>query len=792
MRTVGSISYLALASMLLAGGTAAQAQTVPAVEQDSAAQGGSNYGDIIVTAQKRSESINKVPLSIVAASGDQLKAAGITEVADLTKVVTGFQAVQTQVGSPIYFLRGVGYDDVSLSARPAVTLYVDEAPLPYSVMSMGSTLDLERVEVLKGPQGLLFGSNSTGGAINFVAAKPTDSLKFGMDASLGRFMQHTLSGFVSGPISEKVRARLAVSHEGGDDWQYDYVNGNKIGQKDITSGRLTLEAMPSDRLKLSLSVSGTTDRSDPQQPQFVSAASFAVSAPFRNYPATPRNNRATSFNSVGPAGKELRRDNSQWQSIIRADYEISDSISLTSLTSYVENKQEYAVDSDGTAIEVTGFGISGDLKAFSQELRLSGQFNDRSNWIIGGNIERDKTSEAAIYTVKESSTGQAFLGAPFFLGGPPFNYGGSDNTVSSAATKFRSEAIFANVDYDLTDQLTLHAGVRYTHASTAFDGQSGSGTISTPGQLTSATGLALIYGIPLSQVGPGKTFIIDTSTGTPRFVRYTDKIKENNVSWRVGLDFKPGAGTLIYGSVSRGYKAGTFSNIASSQLVQLAPVPQESVTAYEIGLKSDLIDRILHVNAAAFYYDYSAKQLQGAINVPIFGIIQALKSIPSSRVVGGEFEVTVRPTGGLTLGAMATYVDSKVTKSFLDISQFNVPMDFKGTAFPNTPKLQASASVEYRGDVSSSMDVYVGGNLTYRSTSYGDFFKDNRLKINAYALVDARLGVEAKDKAWLVELYGRNIFNKYYWTNQRRIGDGLIRYAGQPSTYGVRASFRFR
>jgi outer membrane receptor protein involved in Fe transport len=182
-------------------------------------------------------------------------------------------------GAPVYYLRGVGYYDNSVAARPAVTIYADEAPIPYSVMAMGTTLDLERVEVLKGPQGTLFGSNSTGGAINFIAAKPGSRFEAGADLSFGRFADGVLSGFVSGPISGTVGARLAVSHESSGDWQKNYVTGATQGAKNITSFRGTLTFQPAPRLKGILTFSGTLDRSDVQTGQLVGLSPTVAAEP---------------------------------------------------------------------------------------------------------------------------------------------------------------------------------------------------------------------------------------------------------------------------------------------------------------------------------------------------------------------------------------------------------------------------------------------------------------------------------------------------------------------------------
>ena len=173
----------------------------------------SGLGDIVVTAQKREQAINDVPLSITAASGEKLANQGITNVADLVKIVPGFNYTESAFATPVYTLRGIGFYDTSLAAKPTVSIYQDQVPIPFSIMTRGATLDLERVEVLKGPQGTLFGSNATGGAINYIAAKPTSTFKAGLDAGLDSFGQVSGGGFISGPISDTLSARVAVRTE---------------------------------------------------------------------------------------------------------------------------------------------------------------------------------------------------------------------------------------------------------------------------------------------------------------------------------------------------------------------------------------------------------------------------------------------------------------------------------------------------------------------------------------------------------------------------------------------------
>jgi len=216
------------------------AATAAATADAAATSGATTVETIVVTAQKREENINNVGMSIQAASGAKLLELGIHDTTDLQKIVPGFQATPTYYGTNVYTIRGVGFQDTSLAGSPTVSVYSDEFPLPFSVLTNGASLDLQRVEVLKGPQGTLFGENATGGAINYIANKPTDTFEAGVDGSFGRFDDTDLEGFVSGPVANGLDVRLAARINESGAWQKGYAqqDGQTIGGKDFINGRL--------------------------------------------------------------------------------------------------------------------------------------------------------------------------------------------------------------------------------------------------------------------------------------------------------------------------------------------------------------------------------------------------------------------------------------------------------------------------------------------------------------------------------------------------------------------------
>ena len=440
-------------------------------------------------------------------------------------------------------------------------------------------------------------------------------------------------------------------------------------------------------------------------------------------------------------------------------------MTLTSLTSYADYKQNDRVDPDATRLAIADTIDRGKIKALFQEVRLSGEFGEGSRWIVGANYENNKVRETQTLT---STSGSGFRAFNLFFGAPI-----PDAIDISSTQKFRNLAAFANLDFAFSDRFKAHAGVRYTDTRDRFSGCTGN----------SANGaLALILMIPGN---PQCTQFNATGPGSPT----QSTLKQDNLSWRVGLDFTPNDDTLLYANVSRGFKVGAFPLIPAVFAFQYDPATQEKLTAYEAGFKLSP-SRAVQINGAAFYYDYIDKQVLGSDNVPPFGTLNRLVNIPKSKVKGAELQLIVRPVTGLTLNAGLTYVHTRIG-NFTNIDPFGVSRNFRGEAFPNTPKWQGSVAADYEFPVSGSLNAFVGTNATFRSKTNGGLGENAILTIDGYTLVDLRAGVASADDRWRLSVWGRNIFDKYYWTNAYRIADVSARFAGKPATYGVTLAFRY-
>jgi len=869
--------FVARTGALLISATA----SLPTVAADSSAAS-SGIEEIVVTAQKREESINDVGMAIDAASGDRLKDLGVRDTAELYKVVASFNSNVTYYGTTIYTIRGVGFQDTALASQPTVSVYVDEAPIQFGAMTPGVNLDLERVEALKGPQGTLFGQNSTGGAVNYITNKPTDEFDAGLDVSYGRFNEIDAQAFVSGPMSDELLYRVAVRSLTSSGWQKSYTRDLNLapdpywtkagdvyefddhaGNKKLLSGRAQLQWEPNDQLTALLTLSGFIDEGDSQRPQLAGIAPLnpvsALNPLIDNYPLASKNNRSADwgpcvnvvdanpalvtgrsagFGSVvigqrDPDGnaenlnnrlyrgcKDAAKDNDMWSGTLRLDYAFDNDMLVTSLTSYNDFNRDQRLESDGTIYQDYESFQRGKIETFSQELRLSGGFNGEGNWVVGANYESTETDDRFLQTYGISSAVPTVV----------FNRVPLGPTRPNNAQDTDTWAVFANAAYPLGSEFTANAGIRYTNQKRDYRGCGSDGGDGTWADI-SAEIQQLLQLVNRGKFPPGANFINDLAATTPldagpgncastgpaplflpEPAGFTDELNEDNVSWRVGLDWAYSDDALVYASVSQGFKSGSFPTVASAAFTQLFPARQEELLAYELGAKLRLFDGTMQANVAGWYYDYTDKQILGAVPDPIFGSLPALVNVPDSHVYGFEANIEWYPIEGLRIAPQASYTFSQIDGKFRNFDPFFSgtrnpnTKDFSGEPFPNVPKWTANIDVQYEWDMANGWLAFVGANWNFQSSTRGFFYDrcqepgisctrtdagvrgDSDLAINTRALLDLRAGIEFE--SWRVFAFGRNVTNKYYWDTMSHVNDVLLRWTGAPATYGVSVSYR--
>ncbi|WP_439621380.1 TonB-dependent receptor [Hyphomonas sp.] len=757
---------------------AAQAQQTSEKSPDDATK---RLETIQVTAQKRSQSLNEVPISVVAFSGAELNAKGIKDGAELASIVPGLTFTPSPYsGTPIYTLRGIGFYEFSLPSSPAVTVYTDEVPLPYQAMTPGASLDMERVEILKGPQGTLFGQNSTGGAINYVAARPGDSVEFGGSASYSNFNELDAEAYLSGPVTDTLGVRAAVRSVQGGNWQESYTRNDELGASDRLMGRILFDWQPSDNLSIVVNLNGWTDKSDNQAGQLlaIQPTSPATAYPnLLNQPLPPKNDaRAADWTPNWP----MKNDDTFGQASVRADWTLNDTLTLTSISAKQTLEIEKYSDVDGTAAVVLDLYNPGSINSFNQELRLAGT-GDNTNWIVGANYATADLKDRLVFAIDDLSVNTPIPGFPSI-------------PISAGRTKQEHEAwaLFGNVDYNLTNHWGIQIGARYTEDTKNFEGCSYDASGFTGPVFEVLQGL-FNPTIPVEPVGLNECFTFGADFRPENFV---DELQEDNLSWKSSLNYTSDNGTLMYGSVSRGYKAGAYPTLSTTTTTQYEPVTQEELTAFELGIKSPLFQGRSQVNAAAFYYDYKDKQLRSRLADPIFGLLEALVNVPESHVYGAEVEWRARWFDDLNTSLSATYVKSEIDQ-YVGLNQAAALQDFAGDRFPYTPELSFTFDADYKWALSDRLNGTLGGTLIYNSDSDATIdptaagtISSGIYEIDAYTLLNLQAGIEATDGTWSLQVWGRNVTDEYYWSNVFQSLDTVYRHTGKPATYGVRLTLR--
>lgn len=809
-------------------------------EVPAAAAAVPDSGVIVVTANKRLQAINNVGLTISAASGDDLSNRGVEGPEDLAKLVPGFTFTQSLYSTPVFTLRGIGLYDATFGAAPSVAVYGDEVPRNVPTMSDALDLDVERVEVLKGPQGTIFGQSATGGAVNYIFAKPTRTLRYGFGASYERFDRAEASGYISGPLTEGVQARLAVKAIGGGAWQRSLSRpDDENGATRKLMGRLTVNLQPTDAMQIQLSGTAVRDRSDPLAPQYVrtllniygsqaqlaasgnpfgivdaaryadltnpaspgfdasflgrqavvvgrlSSPNASVAAGARALLGTPASNNARDAEwTPGLLGKS---DNNYLQGTARMDYDLTDALTLTSVSALARKELAYAQDLDGTTARVVDVPLDGEVKSFNQELRLA--YNaDRLNALVGVAYDNVRTKQNNF----------------FFLGDYSANADLITLTLNNFTSRMRSYAAFGNIEFEVIDNLTLQGGIRYTKNK-----QNATYCYNDP-PIDTAQGTAFLFGAALNSVpitiAPGQCFPTtgDLLLGTARSTLdpVEADLTEDNISYRVGANYKFASGLLLYGTISQGYKAGIFSAIGASRVLQYTPATQEKVVAYEAGFKAPLANRAVQLNGAAFYYDYKDKQVRGRIQDTVFGLLEKMLNVPKSYIYGVEGELTVRPMEGLNLSASATYLKSKVTGNYsatpdgsLVYNAAGYTGNFKGSELPYTPNFSAALDGQYEFPINARLKAFAGGTLVYQGSQNTTFTNPglpaDDFEIDGYATLDLRAGVTSADDRWRFTVYGQNVTDKSYVTAVSTFLDTIIRYRGKPAVYGVSVAYRY-
>src|SRR5882762_10324109 len=782
---------------LLAGVAALSAASPQSVRADEA------LAEITVTAQRVSERLQDVPVAVTAILADDLDERGVRQAGDITSSVPNLllNSPYGPEAQPTFTLRGVTTQDFSENQSSPVAMYVDEVYKSVGAVQALQIYDLDRVEVLRGPQGTLYGKNATGGAISFYSRNPSLTAYDGyVTAGAGNYSDYSVRGAVGGPIVENgVGWRVALLYEKRDGWVHSIVPGvEPLNGVDALAGRFTLMAKASDELTATLKLSFSRSGGTP-------------------YGAHALNNDPNVTGFSGNIGwfdngakyavhKDIRNDSAS----LKIDWQVSAHATLTSVTGFDYGRWYEKSDDGGLPITVrlddpnTYFS---SVNAFSQEIRLVSHDTGAFGWLAGLYYGRESTHPTVQFHFFDGNFPGAFVPRiPPTAANVPVPLWGFDEFNSFDQLK-DSRAVFLNTTFVVAPTITLRAGVRYTKDKVTISHfYALEGGLANPGPVGFAPDGGTTWWTQTIGAQPATRSYFQTGLApqgpvVPEFVHDT-----NNVSGKIGADWKASEDLLTYASISQGYRGVAFNGQAFNDPTELTFAGPEKLTSYEIGLKTGLWNRRGVFNAAVFHYDYKNQQFLDAFTLP-GGLGTGFRTVnaPKSRVDGAEFEFRAKATNDLEILSSVGLLHSKYVELTLHSGELQAPgvprVCCVGNQLIQAPDFNGSLAVDWRFAHIASGDLHLFAEANYYGKQYFDAFNTERIAQGAYGVANARVSFESESKAargFAVGAWVKNLTNRQYLAyglNQKDLDTGVLGFdyalVGEPRTYGVDATLRF-
>ena len=714
--------------------------------------------EIVVTARKRVQNIQDVSMSITAFSGDQIEELGIRNLQNVSWSIPGLYATGARGDEdPLYTVRGIGLNDAFNNNNPTVGVYLNEVIQPFSPMMAFQLFDIERVEVLKGPQGTLYGRNTTGGAVNVFSKRPGEELNGYARVGYGEFQRFELEGAIGGPISDTVGGRIAAfTIQGGEGWLRNAFNGQKIGELDQTAVRGTLEWTPNEDLEFLLIGNYSNDQSDSAGAEHVGFLDGAFSSNLCQAAVEGRRDESQCVSFLGysdSSGDRYTIDNSSMygQNVdgenigitLAVDWDIGD-MTLSSVTGYSDYDRVLNADGDGTPIIMIDIGMTNEIEVFSQELRLASTTAGGLDWVIGAYF----TNDEMFFDFQQALDEHIF--------------------VTRVSQNFTQEttawAIFAHAELPVTEQLSLIGGLRHTDEEKDFD----------------------YLGYDHAPLGPSQL----AAFGVTPVPQYTDSISNDDLTGEIGLEFDLADDVLLYANVSKGFKSGGYKGAISFTLAELKAFDPETLYAYEAGIKSTLADGTLRLNAAGYFYDW--EDFQAFVTEIRAGVpVLVLTNGGDAEVYGFEVEALWRPIDGLDLSAAANWMDTEITK----YNAIPGTGDNQGNKLSNSPELMFNARARYEFPIGESgWQAIVATDVMFRDEVFFSLGNNGQNSQDSLWLWNGRIGVLSPDEHWDFSIWAKNLTDEFYTTQSYDNTGGIFpsqNYIGLPRTFGVNGKYSF-
>lgn len=788
---VSAVLALVLAGLL--GATAIDASAQEGTQAQTQAQvpeRRAGIEQITVTARKRSEAAQDVPVALTAFTANDLAEQGITDVGDIRLSTPNLQFLRgfDATNSSRVYIRGVGQDDVIATSDAGVGLYVDGVYLGRSQSSLFELLDIERIEVLRGPQGTLYGKNTIGGAVNVVTSKPTGEWGGKLTLRGGNYQLFETKGSIDFPILDEVLAgRISFATSTRDGFSHNTFQDNDWNDKKLLAGRGTLRFTPTESLDVTL----VGERIKQHQKTGYADCTFVNPSAglyglltLTEYSGFAAACDSTIRDSQLKFGFDApnRGDTDVAALSATADYQLTEDVSFKSISSWRRNDYSLTFDVENSPVHLlTIQGEPSRIDQFSQELQLTGtSFDGKLDWVGGlywfreyGNDDRI-TSIAPLAHIgipceflplAPGFTLCDLTGSPVGTTGIPLEaLTGPLGSDSRLRIDNRSSAAFGQATFHLTDRIALTGGARFTHERKAID------------IVTRCNSYSLMT-VPAACTSPSVE-----ADAAATFGAWTPMA---NVSFDLTDD------VMIYGGWSRGFKSGGFNGRAATNFGAHFPFEPEFVSAWEAGFKSSWLDNSVILNGAYFYSKYDDVQVA---TVEVVGTDQFVvtKNAAKGTIQGFELEAHAQPVTGLDLSASWGVIDASLDE-FNDIIG-GVPRDRSGEDFRNTPDWSYNLAAQYTlplgrlGDLTARAEYYKQASSWAAQEITDNWAARNLARQHAYAIVNARLGLQLPDGNTEVAFWGRNLTNTVYLTSFAAIHGAfgsLGRVYSEPRFYGV-------
>ena len=705
--------------------------------------------EIVVTANKRSESLQDVAISVTAVTGTVLESAHVLEPYDLPGVAPGL-AVDAPYGTTAvrFSLRGIGTEDYTPDSTNGVGTYVDEVFMG-NLYGLGfGIFDIERVEVIRGPQGTLWGKNTTAGAVSFITHKPKKNTAGYLTATYGRFDEVRLDGAQNIVISENASARIAGQWETRD----GYIRETNLGQlqedKDKWTARAQLNWEPSDNLNVLFNIHGGQNRGDPDIHKY-----YDITGTFL-IPSTG------GVDTVQSTVDDTRNEVDAIGGYIRIDWDMAGG-TLTSISGYEHLEGDIRMDDEGGLIDYFSSKVLYDVDQFTQEIRFASAADKNTRWILGG-----------FFLYENNKTDLRFIAVdPVTLALIGFYPYQQLIDTDQDTTEY---SIFGNVEHDLTDRVNIHAGGRVNFAEKEILYQ----------------GFNFAFGFPFELNKDNFRDVGINGPGTIFGPLFADEERNWTLfSWDVGINFKLTDDALVYFDVSRGTREGRF-NTASTTQDGFGSVDPEENLAFEVGLKSEFFDNRLRLNTALYSYNLSNYQQRAALTSTFEGIF--LLNVGDVDVKGFEVEADAVPVDGLTLSFGVAYADAEIKDDvYTDNPYLGTVVNAKGNRPGKVPDWTATFAASYRFVTEiGQFGIKVDGN--YRNAAFNRFVNMPPNRNSPRTIANARLTyTPAQMNNLKISGWVRNFTDERPVVNAFFLAGGVSRSFGPPRTYGVTASYNW-